>query len=317
LRRIHARIPRPSLLSLLALLAVSSPAWALASVPASPPPSWIHDGAGLLSRAELDSLTARKAQLEQQTGARLVVLTLATADGESPKSIAVRTLNAWNAGRKSALLLVLISPRELYIQPGTDLAPVFDSAAASSICSGVVAPLMRGGDRSAALRAGLEAIAARIASASDTASGGTASAPSPRASAQPLHLRRFGESPEASSPESSSWEWMAWVGGLAGLGAAGWGLSRLFAQKCPKCETRMQKSSEIIEQPTTWSTGEGRHTYSCGSCGYSCAETYFITKIVKRTSTTYEDHSSSSWSSSSDSSSSSSSDRSGGGGSSW
>src|SRR4051794_7139945 len=106
---IQAYGARLYLLGLMALLAVSSPA--RADVPATPPPSWIHDGAGLLKPSELTELTALRVQLEQQTGARLGVVTLSEAGGESPKSIAVRTLNAWNAGRKSALLLVLLSPR--------------------------------------------------------------------------------------------------------------------------------------------------------------------------------------------------------------
>lgn len=333
LHRIPSHTARLCLWSLLVLSAASAPAWALASVPSSPPPSWIHDGASLLTSSELSELATRKQQLEEQTGARLVVLTLAKADGESPKAIAVRTLNMWNAGRNSALLLVMMSPRELYIQPGTDLAPVFDAAAASSICASVVAPKMRSRDRAGALRAGLEAIASRIVSAADTPSASTAAAvPASQPSAPVAPLQQYGQSPEPRS--SGSWAWLGWVAGLTGLGGGVWGFSRIFSKKCRECGTRMEKSSRTIDEPTTYSTGQGEHTYSCGACGYTFAEMYVISQIVESTSTT--DSSSSSWSSSSsdsswsssssdsswsssssDSSSSSSSDSSGGGGSDW
>lgn len=290
LHRIHSRAARPCLWSLLAFLALSSPGWALARVPAAAPPSWIHDGAGLLTPEELTALTTRKEQLEQQTGVRLVVLTLASAEGESPKEIAVRTLNAWNAGRGSVLLLVLMSPRELYIQPGTDLATVLDSETASAICSDVVAPRMRGGDRAVALREGLEAIAARLAQ---------------------------GRGPPLQQPDpSGSPDWLAWVAGLGAVAGAGWGLSRLRGRKCQLCGTRMKQSKEVITRPTSSSAGQGRRHYQCRSCGLSFSEEYVIASLGE-SATISASSSAASSSSDSSSSSSSSSNGSGGGGSSW
>lgn len=335
MHRVPAVAARLILGSLLALSAVSSPAWALANLPSSPPSSWIHDGASLLSASERSELAARKQQLEQQTGTRLVVVTLSSDGGEGPKAIAVRALNQWNAGRRSALLLVLMSPRELYIQPGTELASLLDASSSSSICSSVVAPKMRSGDRAAALRAGLEAMASRISSGSGASSARTEEDILPTAETRKaaVPLQSFGESAESSS--SSSWAWLGWLLGLSGLGGGIWGLSLLFSKKCDECGKRMTKSSRTIEHPTTWSAGEGEHTYSCGGCGYTFAETYVIAQIVERTTTTTDTDTSSSWSSnswsssssdsswsssssdSSSSSSSSSSDNSGGGGSTW
>lgn len=331
MRRVPALAARLCLWSLLALSAVSSPAWALAGLPSSPPSSWIYDGASLLSASERSELAARKEQLEEETGARLVVVTLSSADGEAPKAIAVRALNMWNAGRRSALLLVLMSPRELYIQPGTELASLLDGATSSAICSGVVAPKMRSGDRAAALRAGLEAMASRISSGSGASSARTEEdiLPTAQARGSAVPLQRYGESAESASSGSGSWAWLGWMLGLSGLGGGIWGLSLLFAKKCTECGKRMTKSSRTISQPTTLSTGEGERTYACGGCGYTFSETYVIAQIVESTTsstdsnTSYSSWSSSSsdssWSSSSSdsSSSSSSSDNSGGGGSTW
>lgn len=306
------------LLGLLALLAVSSTA--RAGVPSSPPAGWIYDGASLLKREELNALATLKEQLEQQTGTRLVVLTLASADGESSKTIAVNTLNTWNAGRKSALLLVLLSPRELYIQPGTELAPVLDSSTASSICSGVIAPKLRSGDRAGAIRAGLQAIAARLTSASEApvaSPPSTLTATTPTAEpSQPPPPRVIPNGGVSNAETRSEWvDYAEGAGGTLALGAGGWGLWLLTRRKCKECGKRMRKTSRVTQAPTYSSTGQGEHTFDCDSCGYTFSETYFIAQLVESTSSSSD----SSWSSSSSdsSSSSSSSDGSGGGGSSW
>lgn len=315
-------------LCLLALSAVSS--WAWAGVPSDAPPSWIYDGANLLNPEEITELSTLREKLEQESGARLVVLTLAEAGSESSKSIAVRTLNDWNAGRKSALLLVRLSPRELYIQPGTDLASTLDSSTSSSICSGVIAPKLRSGDRAGAIRAGLEAISARITSASESAPPLAQASSDPQALAVPASAQN--SLPAAPSRNSAIPWWvssftdaMVWVGGLGTVVLGVLGLSRLFARKCKECGKRMKKSSRITLQPTYSSSGQGMHTFTCGSCGYSFNERYIIAQLVESTSSSSDSSwssssSDSSWSSSSSdssSSSSSSSDGSGGGGSSW
>jgi uncharacterized membrane protein YgcG len=302
---------------------------ASASLPASPPSSWIHDGASLLTAPELAEIGRLRVKLEQQTGARLVVLTLSSADGEESKSIAVRALNEWNAGRRSALLLVLLSPRQLYIQPGTDLANVLDPATATTICSEIVGPKLRSGDRAAAIRAGLEAIATQIGSAGRGQGASAASA------ASAAGLRPFSDADEVavvSPPRSEgSWLWLLWAGGLVVLAGGVWGVRMLLARKCQECGTRMTKTSEVTMPSTYSAAGEGRHHFMCPSCGRSYSELYFIAQLTTSTDSTTSSYDSStttsswssdssSWSSSSSdssSSSSSSSDGSGGGGSNW
>jgi uncharacterized membrane protein YgcG len=311
-----ARGGRLSIVGLLALLAVSLPAWV--GIPPSPPPSWIHDDAGLLKPAELNELTLVREQLEKKSGTRLVVVTLADASGQSAKSIAVDTLNRWNAGRKSALLLVTLSPRELYIQPGTELAAVLDSETSSSICSGVIAPKLRSGERAAALRAGLEAIASRIVIAGD----------SPQSLAEARATANASGAVNTAAPARSSWassETLAYAGyggGVLALLAGILGVRQLLRRKCPECGSRMNKHSEVITPASYTAPGEGRHHFSCSDCGRTASELYFIAQLTESTSNSTTDWSSSSSSSSwpssdSSSSSSSSSDGSGGGGSSW
>ncbi|MFL5350052.1 MAG: TPM domain-containing protein [Hyalangium sp.] len=302
-----------STLGLLALFSVSSAAWA--DIPASPPPSWIYDEAHLLKPEELTQLTTLREQLERQTGARLAVVTLIDGTEELPKSAAVRTLNQWNAGRKSALLLVVLNPRMLYIQPGTDLARVLNSGTSSSICSDVVAPKLRSGDRAGAIRAGLEAIAARISSGS-TSSPPVVQSPASEYYPEPVLNR-------VSDFIANHIEMI----GLGGVGAGILALWWMSARKCRECGTRMKKTTHITLEPTYSSSGQGMHTFTCGACGYSFNERYIISQLVESSSSSSDSSwssssSDSSWSSSSSdssssSSSSSSSDGSGGGGSSW
>ena len=108
---------RSLLLLVAAIFAYAAPAFAQAPVPPPPAGSFVSDAAGILTQDERASLEAVAAKSESEDGVRLAVLTLASSNGEEPKSIAVRTLNSWNVGRRSVLLLVILDPRKLYVQP--------------------------------------------------------------------------------------------------------------------------------------------------------------------------------------------------------
>jgi uncharacterized protein len=304
---------------LLAALWVSAAAQAGAPVPEDAPPSWIHDGAGLLSPSERDALSEARARLEARAGMRLAVVTLRSADGEAPKSVAVRTLNAWNAGRKSAVLLVLMSPRKLYIQPGTDLAGVLDEPTSSSICASVIAPKLRAGDKAGAILAGLEAIADKVASAEPVRPEDRVASTEAPQPAQP----EWTPPPEE---ESDGPPFPLVAGGAIalfaiGVGGSVWSMARAARRKCDRCRTPMQKERRVFEEPTYTSTGRGELHYACGGCGFSFTEALVLPILVESAVSSSTD---TSWSSSSDSSSSSSSSSdsssssgSGGGGSDW
>jgi uncharacterized membrane protein YgcG len=141
------------------------PAPAQTVLPARPVESWIVDTAGLLSGEEVGELGAIFERIARERGVRLVLLAIPTLGGEEPKSIAVRALNDWQVGRRSILLLVSREPRRLYLQPGTELASRFDESVASALCRDVIAPRLRSGPAGPALRAGFEAVEARLISA--------------------------------------------------------------------------------------------------------------------------------------------------------
>src|SRR5581483_6876841 len=137
-----------------------------------------------LTQTELAACEARLSSLEQSSGARLVVVTVADAQGSAPKTIAVNTLNRWQVGPRSVCLLICVKPRELYIQPGTELSPKLDDATCRAICVGVIAPHMKT-DRARAIQDGLEAIAKRLAGDSPMATTGWSAPSEPSSSTAP------------------------------------------------------------------------------------------------------------------------------------
>lgn len=133
-----------------------------ADIPGAPA-GVVADGAHLFSATDLARVEALGAQALRERGVSLRVLTLADAKGEDPKSIAVRALNQWRVGQQSVLLLVVMNPRALYIQPGSALAPAFDAGTCTRICETAVAPQMRLKAYGLAALGGLGAIRDQIA----------------------------------------------------------------------------------------------------------------------------------------------------------
>ena len=262
------------------LLAAPGPAFALALVPT--PERGVADGARILEASDRAAVADAIDGVASSTGARVAVLTLSDAAGEEPKTIAVRTVNAWQLGKRSALLLVVMNPHKLYIQPGDDLASALDEPTASAICHDTIAPKMREGASREAILAGVAAIQNAIKS------GGGHS-----------QLRGIV------------------VGVVLGLGALFgliW-LVRLFQMGlCEECGRRVHGVKRILEQPGYQSEGKGERRFAC-ACGHVTIVPFSIAMLQSYSSS---DSSSSSWDSSSSSSSdSSSSSGSGGGGSDW
>lgn len=110
-----------------------------------PSSSRIVDQANLLTDAEEASLTKSFGEIRSDDGIHLGVLTLSNLD-ESPKSVAVRTLNDWDMTRRSILILVSTNPRKIWIQPGSDFANALNEHNASKIARSVIAPRLRDGD---------------------------------------------------------------------------------------------------------------------------------------------------------------------------
>jgi uncharacterized membrane protein YgcG len=140
------------------------PAYAQATVPAQPA-GWVADAGNMFSPEDRASMEREVAAFRTQQNVQIVVLTLGDTNGEDPKSICVRTLNGWNPGPRCVMVFASVTPRKLFIQPGTDLKYIFTEAVSSGICRNTMAPSMKQGNRGAAFLAGIQAVESAFTSA--------------------------------------------------------------------------------------------------------------------------------------------------------
>jgi uncharacterized membrane protein YgcG len=297
------------LLAIALALVALAPAVARAQADVPPRPErWVADEAKLLTAEERSKLEVFSDSAYASQGVRLAVLTLADAKGEAPKAIAVRALNSWDPGPRSVLLLVVMNPRKIYIQPGTDLAPKLGETECSSICSGQIAPHLKAQMHAAGLNAGLEAIRDAI-----VALPAEAPAPAPRSASAPTAP----PSARGSAGQDIGDKIFGWICSLICMGVVTAPIvviTRLLRRPavCPQCRQRtVTVSNRTLTEADDMSRGQGERTKKC-PCGWTTVELYMIPMLVRTTS--YDSSSSSSFDSGS-SSSSSSSDGSGGGGS--
>ena len=129
----------------------------------------LTDTVGLLPEARRAALENRLVQLEQQNGAQVAVLIVATTRPEDVAAYALRVVEAWRLGRKGVddglLFVVAKDDRRMRIEVGYGLEGAVPDAVAKQIIAEVVAPRFRAGDFPGGVEAGVDAIAARIAGA--------------------------------------------------------------------------------------------------------------------------------------------------------
>ncbi|MGB5366659.1 MAG: TPM domain-containing protein, partial [Polyangiales bacterium] len=115
---------RPVLTALL-LWSVSLTAFAL-SVPELT--GRVNDYATLLTPATEARIDALLTQLEKDTGAQVVVLTIDSLQGESLEDYSLRVAEAWKLGRDDpddgALLMIAKNDRKMRLEVGYGLEPV-------------------------------------------------------------------------------------------------------------------------------------------------------------------------------------------------
>ena len=147
----------------LAVLLLTSGSLLAAEVPPTPP-GVVADQARLFSRDDVAKIEALGRQILQEKRVTVRVLTLDDAQGVNPKAVASRALEDWGLGPRGVVLLIVMNPHALYLQPGPGFAAVFDGATSSRICASVVAPQMRLKAFGAAALGGLGAIRTQLAS---------------------------------------------------------------------------------------------------------------------------------------------------------
>ena len=159
---------------LLALFAVVAPGAAAGPPVPATPPDYVVDLAGVIDDGVEARTNTLLRELEQQTTAQVVVLTLPTLDGESLEAFSIDLAhNRWKLGQKGkdngVLLTLAMQERKYRIEVGYGLEAVLPDSLVGSLGRELLVPAFRAGDYGGGLAALAGELATRIASASGVA----------------------------------------------------------------------------------------------------------------------------------------------------
>ena len=129
------------------------------------PPTPLNDFANVLSPQARQGLEQTLRQIEQDTTAEVVVVTVPSLGGTTVDDYAVRLFEQWKIGKKGkdnkdngVLLLVAPNKRDVRIEVGHDLEPVITDARASQIIRNQIAPRFREGDYDGGVTAAVKSL---------------------------------------------------------------------------------------------------------------------------------------------------------------
>jgi uncharacterized protein len=162
---------------IIALFAFAAPVGAAGpSVPASPS-NYVVDLAGVIDDGVEARTNAMLRELEQQTTAQVVVLTLPTLDGESLEAFSIDLAhNRWKLGQKGkdngVLITLAMQERKYRVEVGYGLEGVLPDSLVGSLGREVLVPAFRAGDFGGGIAAMAGELATRVAAASGVALSG-------------------------------------------------------------------------------------------------------------------------------------------------
>ncbi len=167
----------------LALVVTAAGAQTLLPVPALSAP--VIDQTGTLKAADITALTGTVAGIAQQRGSQVVVLIVASTQGEPIEDFANRVGNTWKIGRKGVgdgvLLITAIQDRKVRIEVARNLEGAIPDVTAKRIIRESIAPAFQQGRYAQGIDAALHRIDERLAlenlpvpgSSSGSAAGGS------------------------------------------------------------------------------------------------------------------------------------------------
>jgi uncharacterized protein len=130
------------------------------------PTGWSLDHSGQLSQGTRDTLDALGREVKSRTGHELVIVAVASTDGENQRAFATRLFNRWQLGDRTrndgVLLFVALSDRRVEFVLGDGLDSDAQVAVTQHIIDQDILPRFRAGDPQAAVLAGARTCARRI-----------------------------------------------------------------------------------------------------------------------------------------------------------
>ena len=161
--------PRSAIVKAIALVAAVFALLTTAAVAFSTPErnGWVTDQAGILDADSISGITTLLIDLQGNTGAEVVVVTLSSLHGASIESWGEALGDSWRVGRSGdndtgVLLIVAPNDRKVRIAVGYGLGNRISDPIAAMIISDHILPYFRQGDFARGIRSGINSIALEL-----------------------------------------------------------------------------------------------------------------------------------------------------------
>lgn len=126
--------------------------------------NYVVDETGTLSNSQVNALSARLRQVEEQTTNQIVVYIIQSLQGESLEDLSIRLAEKNKIGKKDknngVLLLIAKADRKLRIEVGYGLEGALTDATSASIIRNDITPSFKQGDFYGGINKGVDAIIA-------------------------------------------------------------------------------------------------------------------------------------------------------------
>jgi uncharacterized protein len=247
-------------------LTLAAPAFAQ-EFPA-PQSDTVSDFAEVLDATEEGRITRLLTETRKATGVQMVVVTVPGIASQGGAGMRIEDygkalFNAWGVGgadRNDGIMLLLdTEAHEARIALGSGFDPVYDGRAAR-VLSTAVLPALREGQISAGIEAGITSSRDRLIT--------------PFLAGAPVSLTDGFADTESGGSGLTGLAGIAAVAGVAGFGI--W-RGRRTQRTCPNCGAlTLERSREVIDQPSLSETGLGMQHLTCSACGFSDHRSYPI-----------------------------------------
>jgi uncharacterized protein len=165
-------------LAALLVVAVASAVRAETPLPAALPGRAVHDGARVMTAPDAEHVEQRAAELFDRTGVAIVVVTVPRLVDETIDELAVRVGTSWGVGRRGedrgVVIALAVADDVLHVATGYGVESYLNDAKVGRLIDEHAMARLRRGERSAALRSLVDALAGETARHFGVDLGGTA-----------------------------------------------------------------------------------------------------------------------------------------------
>lgn len=227
----------------------------------APQSDTLSDFADVLDPTAEGRITRLLTEQREATGVQMVVVTVPGLDAQGGGGMTIEAygkalFNAWGVGgadRNDGIMLLLDTQgREARIALGAGYDPVYDGRAAR-VLSTAVLPALRDGNYAQGIEAGILSARDRLIT--------------PFLAGTPVTLTDGFEDTTGSSDGMNA---LLGFGAVAGVAGYAFWRNRRARRTCPNCGAlTLDRSREVIQQPTRSDSGVGMQHLTCSACGFS------------------------------------------------